>query len=245
MSKSVKILNLSISNLSINELLEICKVSIEDNSVSTSRQIVTLNPIILAAALRLKHLFNIISNAFLIVPESIGMKYIGLIFGTNLKRIRGIELMDKLLKLANERSYKVFFIGAKEETLKKAVYNIKIKYPDLIVSGFRNGYFKDDNEQVIISAVSKTQSQILFVGLDTPRQEIWIGDNISKFGVKIVMGVGGSFDCYSGNLKVAPKWVRNLGVEWAYRSIQEPWRLKRIVKIPIFLLKITLLRILR
>jgi len=150
--------------------------------------------------------------------------------------------MCRILNLAAEKNHGVFFFGASKENIKYAAENIKKNYPDLNIKGFRSGYFDQSIETAVIEEINSSGSDILFVGLSTPMQELWIGRNLDKIKCRIVMGVGGSFDVLSGRLISAPGWMRACGLEWLFRALQEPVRFYRILKIPVFLLKAFLIR---
>jgi len=152
------------------------------------------------------------------------------------ERIPGIELIYDFLKIGLKRNLKFFFLGAKEEINKKAVEYLKKKFEGITISGRNHGYFKNDEE--IIEKINNSETDVLFVGFDVPRQEIWIHKNLKKLKVKLVMGVGGSFDVISGRLPRAPYFLRIIGFEWFFRFLIQPWRIKRIKKLPVFFLRI-------
>jgi N-acetylglucosaminyldiphosphoundecaprenol N-acetyl-beta-D-mannosaminyltransferase len=97
-----------------------------------------------------------------------------------------------------------------------------------------------DNCEDIIYDIDKSGAYILFVAMGAPRQDIFIADNMNRLPCTIYMGVGGSFDVFSGKIKRAPSWMIKLGLEWLYRVFKEPWRIKRLSSIPKFLLKVML-----
>ncbi len=141
------------------------------------------------------------------------------------ERVAGIDLMERLLASSVEENFSVYFLGAKESVLTEMVHRMKEKYPNLTVCGFRNGYFDESEWETIANEIHQCNPDIVFVGITSPKKEYLI-DHFIKFGINSVfMGVGGSFDVLSGNIKRAPKWVQKIGFEWFFRMIQEPKRL--------------------
>jgi len=141
------------------------------------------------------------------------------------ERVTGIDLMERLMTVAHEKAYRVFFLGAQETVLNRVIDMVRFKYPHLVVAGYRNGYFSDPESSEVVQAISESKADILFVAMGSPKKEYWLADNMGKLNVPFCMGVGGSFDVISGKTKRAPKWVRDIGMEWFFRFMQEPRRL--------------------
>jgi N-acetylglucosaminyldiphosphoundecaprenol N-acetyl-beta-D-mannosaminyltransferase len=149
------------------------------------------------------------------------------ILGKPLKeRVAGIDLMVNLIELAHKKNYKVFFLGAKEEVVKSVVAKYTKQYSANIIAGYRNGYFKKEEEQDIARKIVNSGANILFVAISSPIKENFLYENKKPLKkVNFVMGVGGSFDVVSGKVKRAPLWLQNSGLEWFYRFTQEPSRM--------------------
>lgn len=144
------------------------------------------------------------------------------------ERVAGIDLMINLVELANKKNYKIFFFGAKEDVVKKVVENYSKKYTSNIVAGYRNGYFKKEEEKEIAKQIASSGANILFVAISSPTKENFLYENKDLLKkVNFIMGVGGSFDVVSGKVKRAPLWMQRTGLEWLYRFIQEPKRMWR------------------
>jgi N-acetylglucosaminyldiphosphoundecaprenol N-acetyl-beta-D-mannosaminyltransferase len=141
------------------------------------------------------------------------------------ERVAGIDLMFRLLELAQERGYRVFILGAKEDVLATAVARLEERYPGLVVAGSHHGYFSDDESPEICSLVREAKPHILLVAMSSPRKEYWLADHAAELGVPFSMGVGGSIDVVAGLTKRAPAWMQRTGLEWFYRFAQEPRRL--------------------
>jgi N-acetylglucosaminyldiphosphoundecaprenol N-acetyl-beta-D-mannosaminyltransferase len=142
------------------------------------------------------------------------------------ERVAGIDLMENLIKLANEKKYKCFFLGANEEVVKKVVDSYTKKFGSEIIAGYRNGYFKPEEEESVAKQISESKAQLLFVAISSPKKENFMykyRDLLSN--VNFTMGVGGSFDVVAGLTKRAPEWMQKVGMEWFYRFLQEPGRM--------------------
>ncbi len=208
-----------------------------DYAVNNCGQIVTINPEMIDAAHKNSDFSNIISNAELVVPDGIGVE-IGLkLLGHNVKRIPGIELGKALVEKFSEQNKTVAFVGAKPEIVGKAIENLKSEFPALNVVYSHDGYFEDDEE--IIETLSSAQPDLVLVALGSPKQEIFINKLKQKLQKSVMIGLGGSFDVWSGVVTRAPKIYQKLGLEWLYRTVKEPQRFKRIFPtLPLFVFKV-------
>jgi N-acetylglucosaminyldiphosphoundecaprenol N-acetyl-beta-D-mannosaminyltransferase len=141
------------------------------------------------------------------------------------ERVAGIDLMLNLCKMAQEEKLKVFLLGAKQEVVEKTSSALLHKYPNLNICGIRNGYFNDNEFDAIAEEVSKSQPDIVFVGITSPKKELLI-ERFRELGLQgAFVGVGGSFDVVSGNIPRAPLWMQKAKLEWLFRLCQEPGRL--------------------
>lgn len=141
------------------------------------------------------------------------------------ERVAGIDLMQNLVKLAAEKNYRIFFLGAKEEVVKEVVNVYTKMYSSNIIAGYRNGYFTKNDELVIAKQIAESGASILFVAMSSPKKEIFLNSYKHLINMPFIMGVGGSFDVVSGLVKRAPVWMQQWGLEWFYRVMQEPRRM--------------------
>jgi len=142
------------------------------------------------------------------------------------ERVAGIDLMIKLIELAAQKKYTIFFLGATREVVESVVEKTKIKYGSDIVAGYRDGYFKDHEQISIAKEIASVKPNILFVAMSSPKKENFLFHNKDLFkNINLIMGVGGSFDVVAGKVKRAPVWMQQYGLEWLYRLIQEPRRM--------------------
>lgn len=201
-------------------------------------RIVTPNPEIVMAANKDEFLKKLINDSELVLKDGIGIKIAEKIKKVEgKKRQTGIETLEKILRLSDERNLSVYFVGAKEEILQKAIKNIKEKFSNIVISGSHNGYFKEDSEEErkIFKDIADKKPDVLVCAMGFPKQEIFLSKTDEP---KISIGCGGSLDVYSGVVKRSPKWMQKAGLEWFYRLVKEPKRIKRQIVIPLFLGKI-------
>jgi len=166
-------------------------------------------------------------NADLINADGQAVVWASKILGAPLKeRVGGIDLMEMLVARAHEKRYRIFFFGAREEIVKKVVSRYSLEYGPDIIAGYRNGYYKKEEERSIAQQIAGSGAQILFVAISSPKKENFLYQNRDLLhSVNFVMGVGGSFDVVAGHVKRAPLWMQKAGLEWLYRVYQEPRRM--------------------
>lgn len=236
MRNQVKILNIPIDAVSQTQAKERL---IEFLDGSSLKQVYTPNPEIIMIAQKDQALKNVLQGADLVIPDGIGLIIASKIKGLQLKeRVTGIDTMHQLLLDAAERNKSIYLFGGKPGIAEIACENIENKYKGIRIAGFNHGYFKEEDENQIINNINSVKPDILFVCLGAPKQEKWIYKYKEILQCKIAMGVGGSVDIYSGTAKRAPRIFQKMGLEWFYRLAKEPWRLKRMMLLPKFLLKV-------
>ena len=220
----IEILNTSIHNLSMSETLhEIEKVLGTDEQLHHT----VVNAGKVVAMQSDTQLRDSVNESDLINADGQAIVWASKILNKPLKeRVTGIDLMENLVRLAHEKSYKIFFFGAKEEVLNQVVSMYSQKYSNAIIAGSRNGYFKPEEEAQIAEEITNSGANILFVAISSPVKENFLFKHKNTLSsVNFIMGVGGSFDVVSGLVKRAPIWMQNSGLEWFYRLIQEPKRM--------------------
>jgi len=141
------------------------------------------------------------------------------------ERVAGIDLFDRVLGLCAACGYRPFFLGAKPEIVARAATAAQRRHPGLVFAGTRNGYFNDNEEGGVVSAIKASGADCLFIGMPTPRKERFLARHGDELEVPFIMGVGGSFDVLAGVVRRAPALVQAVGLEWLFRTVQEPLRL--------------------
>ena len=211
----------------------------------TQTALYTPNSEIVQACVEDPSLCEVINSAELITPDGIGVVKAGRILGTPFPggRVAGFDLGRALLSKIGAMQkpdgspYRVYFLGGKPGVAEAARDAILAEFPDVTFAGTGDGYFKKEGEETaaVIEKVNASGADVLFVCLGAPTQEKWIYHNRASMpGVTLFLGLGGSLDGYAGIVKRAPKIFIKLGLEWFYRLCKEPWRIKRMSKLPVF-----------
>lgn len=205
--------------------------------------IFTPNPEMLVDAQTDEYFKEVLNEGNLNICDGKGIE---LVSASKLKRVPGTDFMLDICKLAEQKKYSIYFLGSGDaQTIEILTSNIQSKFPLINIAGGHPGpkitselkndriilnMIEDENNEIISDIVMRSP-QILFVAFGHGKQEKWIYEHLADLpSVKIAMGVGGAFDFIAGNKKRAPKWMRDNGVEWVYRLMQEPERFKRIWK---------------
>lgn len=169
---------------------------------------------------------EIINESPLINADGQSIVWAGRFLGADIpERVTGIDLFTELVKKAAVNGWRLYYFGSEEDVVRKVIDLHKKEYPDLIVAGYRNGFFDDAESKEIAKEIYESHADILFVAFSSPKKEYWIHQYKDSLNVPFMMGVGGSFDVIAGKTKRAPKWMQNIGMEWFYRLIQEPKRM--------------------
>lgn len=205
--------------------------------------VVTINAEMAILAEKEPNLANIINKAELVVPDGAGIIFYLRLRGKKQKRSPGIELAESLLNRLGQLSQppEVCFYGGSPQTAATAATVWQQRLPNLPILS-QHGYLSAEEQKQWQKTLQQKQPQVIFVGLGVPRQELWIQENRFLCPNSIWIGVGGSFDIWSGNKSRAPMWLRNNNLEWSYRLYQEPWRWKRMLALPQFFWRSLLIR---
>ncbi len=236
MEGKINILGISFSNITKRDAEE--KIL---NSKATKEciTIFTPNPEIAVKAQSDENIKKMINSAALVLPDGIGIVIASKFLSTPVKeRICGIDMGEFIIDYANKNSLKLYLLGGKKGVSERAASEIASRYPKLKICGTHHGYFDKHGEenQSILQELQSLQPDIIFVCLGFPEQEKWIKENIPLLpSIKIAAALGGSLDIWSGDIKRAPDFMRKIGLEWMWRILKSPKRIKRIFAIPIFL----------
>lgn len=244
--EKVSIFGVDIFNIDFKEATEIVKGFLKEEKM---HKIFTPNTEIVMDAKKDDNIRNIINSGDLVIADGIGLIYGSKMRKKPLKeRVTGFDLSMELINIANEEGYSLYLLGAKPGVAEKAAENLKKDYPNLNLVGYHDGYFKGTHlgiknhpeEEAVIEELNNLKPDIIFLGLGFPKQEIWINENADKLNSKLIIGNGGVIDILSGEMKRAPEIFIKLNLEWFYRLITNPSRIKRQMAIPKFLISILL-----
>jgi N-acetylglucosaminyldiphosphoundecaprenol N-acetyl-beta-D-mannosaminyltransferase len=198
--------------------------------------IVAINPEKIIKAQDDPSLMKLLNSADFQIPDGIGVILASKFKGGQIReRVTGIDMMLKLCETAAKHQKKVFLYGGKPGRADEAKVKLEEMYPGIQIAGTLHGYEKD--QQVVRQTINQSQADIIFVAMGSPAQENWIIANKETLHPSVYQGVGGSFDVISGKIERAPESFQKLGLEWLYRLMKEPWRIKRQAVLPLFLIR--------
>ncbi|MFF1879658.1 WecB/TagA/CpsF family glycosyltransferase [Leifsonia sp. NPDC058230] len=214
---------LELDALTMDEVLERARVSV------ASRQRYLIGVVNAAKIVKMRHdelLRDSLIEADVLVADGQSVVWASRLLGRPLpERIAGIDLFERLLRSADREGQSIYLLGAKQDVLDTLVSRIRATYPRLTVVGSRNGYFSDDESADVAREIAESGADMLFLGITSPKKEIFLARFGDELGVPLLHGVGGSFDVMAGVTKRAPASWQNAGMEWAYRLLQEPRRM--------------------
>ncbi|MBM7609058.1 N-acetylglucosaminyldiphosphoundecaprenol N-acetyl-beta-D-mannosaminyltransferase [Lysinibacillus composti] len=229
-----KVLGIQVNTENYDELIPKVFERIETKEKSL---IVAINPEKIIKAKEDPALKKLLNEAEFQIPDGIGVILASKIQkGQITSRVTGVDMMLRLCQEAAQRKKPIFLYGGKPGVAEKAADKLRELYPGIIVAGTQDGYEKDQNK--VIDKINEAKPDLLFVAMGSPKQENWINENRDQLHPTIYQGVGGSFDVLAGTVKRAPEAFQKAGLEWFYRLMKEPKRLKRQLALPLFLLEV-------
>ncbi|MHB0979997.1 MAG: WecB/TagA/CpsF family glycosyltransferase [Thermoleophilia bacterium] len=204
-----------------------------------TRTAVSFNPELVIRAQRDPAAAEALLAADLRYPDGVGVVWAAARRGARgLERVPGIELAERVLEGAAAEGLGVYLLGAAPGVANEAAEALRARYPGLWVAGTGNGYFAPEDEADVVARIRDSGAAVLFAALGAPRQELFIHRNRRRLGAGVALGVGGSFDVWAGRVSRAPGWARSLGVEWLYRLLTDPRRLRRQLALPVFAVRV-------
>ncbi len=242
----VDIFGVEIQNTTLSELVDDLEESLARGRFC---KVFTPNTEIVMAAKKSESLKAELNKGTHVIPDGIGLIYGAKMRGITLKeRVTGYDTSMELLRIADQNKYGLYLLGGREGIAEEAKRQLQKDYPGIRVTGCHHGYFKGSHtgdgftpqEQEIIKEIKDSGTDILFVGFGFPRQEIWINTHGENLGVKVAIGNGGVIDILAGQARRAPDIFIKLGLEWFYRLVTNPSRIKRQAVLPLFLVEVAL-----
>jgi len=238
MPNRLNILNIWVDQVSRKDALEVVEGFLHNGN--RPHMVFAVNPEKNFSVPRDPLLYESFKNADLLIPDGIGIvAAVRLLYGFKLKRIPGSEFIFDICRICQEKGLGVFVYGAKEDVNQKAVKVLEERFTGLSIVGRSNGYIKEDEMPALIDKINASNARVLFLALGSPIQERWL----SKFSnqlesIRVCQGVGGTLDTIASRVRRAPEaWCR-MNLEWLYRLLNEPKRIRRQRVLPIFALKV-------
>ncbi len=199
----------------------------------------TINPEMIMIARQDVNFHNILSRADLTVPDGVGLLWAARQIGQPLpQRVTGSDGVPIIAAEAAQRGWRIYLLGAAPGIADQAAAVLRQRHPSLQIVGTYSGSPAADEEDAIVARINAADADILFVAYGAPEQDKWIARNLPRLRVKMALGVGGSLDFVAGIIPRAPLSFQRLGLEWLYRLYLQPWRIKRMLRIPRFMLAV-------
>ena len=203
-------------------------------------QVVTPNAEFVVRARRDPAFLKALNAAALAVPDGAGLLLAGRLLGTPLRQqVTGTDLVVRLAELGAAEGYRLFLLGAAEGVAAEAARRLQARFPGLQIAGTYAGSPRPGDEDAIVERIrAASPVHVLLVAYGAPAQDLWIARNLPRLGVGVAIGVGGAFDFVSGRVPRAPAWLRRAGFDWLYRLARQPWRWRRQLALPQFVLAV-------
>lgn len=230
----VTILGLRVDCLSPNEALETIDGYVRER---TPRQVVTADSSMVVLARHDPELRRIVEGADLVTPDGWGILWASRMFRTPISyKVSGVDLAERLCARSPLKGYRIFFLGAGPNVAEEAAEKMRQRYPGTHIVGVRDGFFTAAQEPEVAAEIRATAPDVVLVALGIPKQEKWIDRHKAVLDVPVFIGVGGTFDVFSGRVKRAPLWMQNSGLEWLYRLSKNPRKFGKVMTLPQFAL---------
>lgn len=198
-----------------------------------SHHVVTLNATMLGRAARDETFRRIVNGAALVTADGMGTLLVGRILGVRFpERVAGVDLTDRLCAMCASYGFRVLFFGAAPGVAEAAAERLRQRHHGLRIAGSRHGYVPAEETRQVVAEMRSSACDLLLVALGSPKQEEWLASHLTETGARVGIGVGGSFDVYGGRSRLAPEWIRAIGLEWLYRILREPRRWRAAAAIP-------------
>ncbi|MFI5304746.1 MAG: WecB/TagA/CpsF family glycosyltransferase [Nitrospiria bacterium] len=223
--RRVEILGVPTDCVGMKEALNRVEEMISGNRPET---VIAVNPEKVIKGQKDPQLLDQLKRAGLLIPDGIGVVFAARILKLGkMERVPGSELMPALCERAAKKGYRVFLFGGNPDVNQRTVKTLKERFPGIQIVGSQHGYLADEEIPALIERINESSAQILFIALGSPKQELWMDQNLSKLNIKVCQGVGGTFDVIAGQVKRAPNLMRRIHLEWFYRLSSNPKRFLR------------------
>ena len=229
---SVRVLGVRIDNVTTRKALRLIEGFVREG---VSNQIVTANPEFIVEAQRNRAFSVVLDECALCLPDGAGLLWASRLLGKPLReRVTGSDTVPLLAQMSARRGFKLYLLGAAPGVAQKAAEVLRRDNPDLLIAGAYAGSPDPAKDDEIVTRIVAAAPDILLVAYGAPRQDLWIHRNLRRLQVPVCMGVGGVFDFIAGLVPRAPIWMRNVGLEWLFRLLIQPWRWRRMLALPKF-----------
>ncbi len=241
----IELFDIAVNNLTLDQAVEVIVNRLDGD---TPTQVSFLNADCVNIACRSPEYLAALQQSDLVFADGIGLRLAGELFGQPVRdNVNGTDLFPRLAAALQGTGKRIYLLGGRPGVAEGVAGWLAKNYPEVELAGWRHGYFSADEEAAVIENIRRSGADLVLVAFGAPRQELWIRRHLSELGAKVVIGVGGLLDFFSGRIPRAPRWIRRLGMEWAYRLYREPQRLWRryLLGNVIYLVRLARLRLAR
>lgn len=235
----VRILGIPISIVSMEQVLALFESWVADRC---DRSVVVRDVHGLMLAREDIKLWRAHEESELITPDGVPLVWVARMVGINgISRVCGPDLLPAACQHGLAFGWRHFFLGGKPGIAESLIERMVVKYPGISIAGFHSPPFRtltEEEDELICAKIRASKADLVWVGLGTPKQEIWMLEHRGLCGGAIMLSVGAAFDFHAGSVSRAPKWMQYNGLEWIFRLVQEPKRLWRryLVLAPTFVI---------
>jgi N-acetylglucosaminyldiphosphoundecaprenol N-acetyl-beta-D-mannosaminyltransferase len=200
--------------------------------------VATVNPEFVMRAGRDTNFARVLESADLCLPDGTGVVWAARRQGCQMSApVTGVDLIPLLAALCVRRGFRLFLLGAAPGVAEEFATRLRAEHPGIEVAAHA-GSSDTSGDDEALRLIREHRTQVLLVAYGAPKQEMWIDRTKDRSGVAVAIGVGGSFDYLTGRVARAPAWMRNAGLEWTHRLLQQPWRIRRMAVLPVYALKV-------
>jgi len=243
-AEEVRVFGVQFRNTSLPQA--VTAITEPESAQDEMRRVFFVNADCLNLAYRDRDYHFLLHDADIVLPDGSGVR-LGLKWlGTRMKdNLNGTDLFPHICERAAADGLKLYLLGGAPEIAQRTAQNMLQRFPGLQIVGCRDGFFGAEQTDEVIAEINSSEADLLLVGMGAPRQERWLSDHAARLTPRAGIGVGGLFDYYSGDVARAPLWLRELGLEWIWRIVQQPgdkWR-RYVLGNPVFLWRVLLQRL--
>jgi len=221
----IRLFEIEIDNVTLEQAVKVVADRLDGD---TPTQVSFVNADCVNIASRHAAYLEALQQSDLVFADGIGVRVAGSVLGQPVRdNINGTDLFPRLAAALEGSGKRIYLLGGRPGVAERVARWLAENYPGVELAGWRHGYFSAEEEAAVIEDIRRSGADLALVAFGAPRQELWIRRNLSKLGAKVVIGVGGLMDFFSGRIPRAPRWIREFGMEWCYRLYQEPRRLWR------------------
>lgn len=238
----IDVMGIGFDNVTLDEAISRTRTLLQRAPGERTACCVTPNAEIAWEAMHDPGLLAVLNSADMVLPDGAGIVLGAKILGTPLKqKVAGVDFAAALLQELAGSGQTLYLLGSRPGIAEQAAEKMCAQAPGLQIVGMADGYFQD--EAPVLEAIRAARPDVLFVCLGAPKQELFMAAHRDDLPVRFMIGLGGSLDSFAGTVRRAPRWMIRLNLEWLYRLIREPWRLKRMMRLPKFVLAVLKRRI--